>query len=223
VFNRTYSDALEVLRMAGAKACIAVDGDWYEGRTRAKATNFGYIYGMHYKKFIEQCEKDYGWSPAVTEAKSSRAAYFLLYFGLEPWHRKTKKLARLNGHVRCLTGRLRRLPGIRAKDRMIRSEAERQAVNSGVQSMIGDYKTMCLVEIHQTFSRTQLRLVGEHHDSVLTIVKDEHLDEVVPKMLKIAERPKLMDTFKINLDVPMEGEAELGRWGAGEKYIAHAA
>ena len=216
----TYSDALEVIRMAGAKACTAVDGDWYEGRTRAKAINFGYIYGMQYKKFIEQSEKDYGWSPSVTEAKSSRAAYFMLYASLEAWHRKVKKLARLNGHVRCLTGRLRRLPGIRAKDRMIRSEAERQAVNSGVQAMIGDYKAMVLIEVHQTFPRTQLRLVGEHHDAVLQIVKNEHLDEVVPKMLKIAERPKLMDTFKINLDVPMEGEAELGRWGAGEKYAA---
>jgi hypothetical protein len=37
-------------------------------------------------------------------------------------------------------------------------------------------------------------------------------------MLKIAARPKLMDTFKINLSVPMEGEAELGAWGKGVKY-----
>jgi DNA polymerase-1 len=216
----TYSVALDMMLSEGPGMCIKMEPRWYEGRTRAKAINFGYIYGMQYKKFIEQSEKDYGWSPSVTEAKSSRAAYFLLYASLEAWHRKVKKLARLNGHVRCLTGRLRRLPGIRAKDRMIRSEAERQAVNSGVQAMIGDYKVMCLIEIHQTFPRSKLRLVGEHHDSVLQIVKNEHLDEVVPKMLKIAERPKLMDTFKITLDVPMEGEAELGRWGAGEKYAA---
>ena len=86
--------------------------------------------------------------------------------------------------------------------------------------MIGDAKAMLLVQIHQTISRDKCRLVGEHHDSVLTIVKTEHLGEVVPKMLKIAERPALMDTFKIKLDVPMCGEAELGPWGRGTKYAA---
>ena len=213
-----YSDALEVIRFAGAKACTSVDKDWYEGRTRAKAINFGYIYGMRENKFIEQAEKDYGWKPTVQEAKSGRKAYFSLYSRLEDWHYRTKKLARLNGHVRVLTGRLRRLPGIQAKDRMVRSEAERQAVNSGVQGFIGDYKAMVLVEIHQAFPRNKCRLVGEHHDAVLTVVKNEHLDEVVPQMLDMAQRPKLMDTFKITLDVPMEGEAELGSWGKGKKY-----
>ena len=198
-----------------------MDPDWYEGRTRAKAVNFGFIYGMHENKFIEQAEKDYGWTPSKTEAKSSREAYFQLYSMLEPWHTKTKRLARLNGHVRVLTGRLRRLPGIQARDRQVKSEAERQAVNSPVQGLIGDYKAMCLVEIHQTFPRSQCRLVGEHHDAVLCIVKDEHVDEVVPKMLQIAEHPALLDTFKINLSVPMEGEAELGNWGKGKKYERH--
>jgi DNA polymerase-1 len=213
-----YSDALTILWDAGPQACTKVEPRWYEARTRAKATNFGYLYGMHENKFIEQAKKDYGWEPSMQEAKSSRNAYFTLYSRLEEWHRKTKKLARLNGHVRCLTGRLRRLPGIQAKDRKVKSAAERQAINSGVQAMIGDYKVMVLIEIHQTFSRDKCRLVGEHHDSVLPIVKDEYINEVVPKMLKIAERPKLMDTFKINLSVPMEGEAELGPWGKGTKY-----
>lgn len=154
----------------------------------------------------------------MAEAKNARRAYFRLYSRLEDWHKKTKRLARTNGHVRCLTGRLRRLPGIQAKDKGVRMENERQAVNSGVQAMIGDYKAMLLIQIHQTFPRNKVRLVGEHHDSVLTIVKDEYIDECVPKMLKMATRPKLMETFKIKLNVPMEGEAELGPWGKGEKY-----
>jgi DNA polymerase-1 len=214
----SYSVALDMMLSEGPGMCMKMVPRWYEGRTRAKAMNFGYLYGMREPKFIEQAKKDYGWEPSMTEAKSSRNAYFTLYSRLEEWHRKTKKLARLNGYVRCLTGRLRRLPGIHAKDRKVKSEAERQAVNSGVQAMIGDYKAMVLIEVHQTISRDKCRLVGEHHDSVLTIVKDEHIDEVVPKMLRIAERPKLMDTFKINLSVPMEGEAELGPWGKGTHY-----
>ena len=218
----SYSECLDIMLKAGSKKCIEIEPRWYEARTRAKAVNFGFIYGMYEKKFIQQAKKDYGWEPSMQEAKNSRHAYFRLYSQLSDWHKKTKRLARANGHVRCLTGRLRRLPGIHAKDKMVRMEAERQAINSGVQAMIGDYKVMLLIEIHQTFSRKKVRLVGEHHDAVLTLVKNEHIDECVPKMLKMAERPALMDTFKIRLSVPMEGEAELGPWGKGEKYSAAA-
>jgi DNA polymerase-1 len=214
----SYSDCLDIMLEAGPKACIKAEPKWYDGRTRAKAVNFGFIYGMYPKKFIEQAKKDYGWEPTMAEAKNARRAYFRLYSRLDDWHHKTKRLARTNGHVRCLTGRLRRLPGIHAKDKHVRMEAERQAVNSGVQAMIGDYKAMILIQIHQTFPRNKVRLVGEHHDSVLTIVKNEYIDECVPKMLKMAKRPKLMKTFKIKLSVPMEGEAELGPWGKGVKY-----
>jgi DNA polymerase I-like protein with 3'-5' exonuclease and polymerase domains len=218
--NPSYSDAVQVMLFAGPGPCIKINGQWYEARTRSKATNFGYIYGMREAKYVEMAKKDYGWEPTMAEAKQNRNAYFALYAQLEAWHKKVRKLARLNGHVRALTGRLRRLPGIHAKDRIVRAEAERQAVNSGVQAMIGDYKAMILVEVAQSFDRSQVRIVGEHHDAVLTLVKDEYVDDCVPVMLKIAARPALMDTFKIKLSVPMEGEAELGPWGKGTKYAA---
>ncbi len=214
----TYSKCLAIMMEAGPKKCIKVEPKWYEGRTRAKAINFGFIYGMYENKFIQQATTDYGWTPTMQEAKNARAAYFRLYGRLSGWHKRTKRLAKTDGHIRCLTGRLRRLPGIQAKDKWIRMENERQAVNSPVQGLIGDYKAMVLIEIHETFRRNQVRLVGEHHDAALTIVRNDAIDECVPKMLKIAEQPKLLKTFKINLTVPMEGEAELGPWGKGVKY-----
>lgn len=218
--NMRYDDALQITLKAGHKRCTAIEPKWYEGRTRSKCVNFGFIYGMWENKFIEQAKKDYNWEPTISEAKQVRAAYFQLYNSLEDWHRKTKKLARLSGNVRCLTGRLRRLPGIQSKDKHIRSEAERQAINSGIQGFIGDYKAMILVEIHETIPKSQVRLLGEHHDAVLGKIHNDHIDEVCPKMLQMVVRPRLMDTFKINLSVPMEGEIELGPWGNGVKYAA---
>ena len=217
----SYSECLDIMMEAGPKKCTAIEPTWYEGRTRAKAVNFGFIYGMYEKKFIEQATADYGWTPTMQEAKNSRAAYFRLYSNLADWHKRTKRLAKADGHIRCLSGRLRRLPGIHAKDKLVRMENERQAVNSPVQGLIGDYKAMVLVEIHQSFKRNQVRLVGEHHDAVLCIVRNDAIDECVPKMLAIAENPALLKTFKIKLTVPMEGEAELGPWGKGEKYVHH--
>ena len=216
----SYSRSLEILMEAGPKKCIAVEPNWYEGRTRAKATNFGFLFGMFPKRFIEQATKDYGWTPTLQEATNARKAYFRLYSRLAGWHTRTKRLVKVDGFIRCLTGRKRRLPGIHAQDKWTRMENERQSINAPVQSMIGDYKLMVLIEIHETFSRSKCRVVGEHHDAVLAIIKDEHIDEIVPAMLKIAEHPALMDTFKIKLDVPMVGEAELGSWGAGEKWAA---
>jgi len=220
VSQMTYSDAVEIMLMAGPDACKAIHAEWREARYRSKAVNFGFIYGMYENTFITQTKKDYNWEPTKAEAKQARRGYFTLYAQLEGWHKRVKKIARLDGFVRCLTGRVRRLPGIKAKDRIVRAEAERQAVNSPVQGFIGDYKAMILIEMHQTFDRSQLRLVGEHHDAVLSIVKKGCEDEVVPKVLEIIKRPKLMQTFKINLSVPMKGDAELGPWGKGRKYAA---
>jgi DNA polymerase-1 len=219
-YPNSYSDAIDTLLTAGPGNCIDIEPRWYDGRYRSKATNFGYIYGMREKKYVEQCKKDYGFEPTMAEATQARKAYFALYSQLEAWHRKVKKLARLSGTVRTLTGRIRRLPGIQVHDRVVRAEAERQAVNAPVQGFIGDYKVMILIEVHRTFPRNKLRIVGEHHDALLIIVKDEWIDECVPKVLDIIRRPKLMDTFKIKLRVPMEGEAELGPWGKGAKYAA---
>ena len=216
--SSNYSHAVDIMLAAGPDDCIKVEPRWYDGRYRSKATNFGYLFGMREKRYIEQAKKDYGFEPTMAEATQARKAYFSLYSQLEAWHRKVKKLARLSGYTRTLTGRLRRLPGIQSKDNVVRAEAERQAINAPVQGFIGDYKIMCLVEAHRTFPRHKLKIVGEHHDALLMIVNDSYISECVPKVLDIIKHPKLMDTFKIKLNVPMTGEAELGPWGRGTKY-----
>jgi DNA polymerase-1 len=203
---------------AGHEACISIDKRWKEGRKKAKAINFGFLFGMYEKKFIETCKLKYGFEPTFEEAKRFRAAYFALYRGLTPWHRNQKNLVHLNGYARNLAGRMRRLPGIHSSDKMLRMECERQAINSPVQGFIGDYKAMCLVEIHETLPRDRLRIVGEHHDAILMIVRNDSIDEMCPKIERIMKHPRLLDTFKIELTVPMEAELELGPWGAGKPW-----
>ncbi len=53
-------------------------------------------------------------------------------------------------------------------------EAERQAINSPIQGFIGDYKAAVMVEIHEEVDRSKFRLVGEHHDAVLGIVRTKY-------------------------------------------------
>lgn len=213
-------EACRVLLEHGHEAAIARWKGWKEGRKRAKAINFGFIYGMREPKFIETCKEKYDWEPTPEEATAIRDAYFNLYSALLRWHDSTRRLVHLNGYVRNLAGRKRRLETIRSADRALVAEAERQAINSPIQGYIGDHKAMALVEIHETFDReTELRVVGEHHDAILMWVRSDRKADVLPRVEKIMARPRLVDELKVSLTVPIVGELEVGPWGAGKTWI----
>lgn len=214
----SFGEALDILEEMGPDLAIELCGDWKEARKKTKAVNFGFVYGMFEKKFIETAKIKYGWEPSLAEATQARAAYFSLYYGVKEWHSRQKRLCKTHGFVRCLSGRVRRLPGIHSRDRGIKLEAERQAINSPVQGFIGDYKAMVMVEVHETIDRSKLRIVGEHHDAILMIVKKGYEDDVLPQVLGIMRKPSLLKTLNINLHVPMLGEIELGPWGKGVEY-----
>lgn len=213
------TEALEIIFEAGHDKCISIWKGWKEARKRAKAVNFGFLYGMREPKFIETCKLKYGFEPTMNEAERSRNAFFHLYNRLTDWHKKQIRLVHLSSYVRNLSGRMRRLPGIASSDRSISSEAERQAINSPVQGYIGDHKAMAVVEIHETFDRdTELRVVGEVHDSILMWVRPSKIDSLLPRVADIMRRPRFVREMKINLPVPLESEFEVGPWGDGETW-----
>jgi len=173
---------------------------------------------MFEDKFIELAKTDYEWEPSWDEAHSMREGFFELYSGLPKWHDKEKKIVRNNGFARILSGRRRRLPAIYSKEKWIRAEAERQAVNIRVQGFIGDYKSMALVEADDRLNPHEAKLVGEHHDALLGIVRKDCHDVVLPVVRQIMKAPALLRAFNIKLDIPMNSDIEIGRWGAGIRY-----
>jgi DNA polymerase-1 len=212
------TDAIEILGKTGHTNAIAVWKGWKEARKKAKAINFGFVFGMYENKFIQQAKTKYDWDCTFEEAKDFRSAYFELYRGIPPWHDRQRALVRSDGYVRNLFGRLRRLPGIYSTDKELRMECERQAINSPVQGTIGDWKAAALIEIEETIPKDSLRIVGEHHDALLMIFRDESRDSVLPQVRAIMRRPRLLDVFKVKTVVPMESEIEIGPWGAGKTY-----
>ncbi len=214
----TLSEAVKILTEYGHEAAIQVWKGWKEARKKAKAINFGFIYGMYEKKFIENAKLKYDWDCTWEEAHDFRTAYFELYQGIPRWHDRQKSLVKIDGYVTNLFGRMRRLPGIHASDKMARMEAERQAINSPVQGTIGDWKAAAMVEIDETIDVDKLQIVGEHHDALLMIVRNGCERQVLPKVRGIMRHPTLLDTFKIKMRVPMDSEIEIGPWGAGKKW-----
>ena len=198
---------------------MTTDEPTKEQRKAAKGVNFGYVYGMWWVKFKKYAKEKYGVTLTDSEAKSFREAYFAKYFTLLHWHDRVKDIVREQGYVEYLSGRLRRLPGVFSTDKLVRQEAERQAVNSPIQGFgSGDLKVMAMLEIDETFEEDVIQMKGEVHDSILMWIKKEHLEEAVPKVKHIMENPKLFKTFGITLDVPLIADVEVGPWGKGIKY-----
>ena len=190
-----------------------------EERKTAKAVNFGLLYGMGWPKLVINARDNYGVDMTDEQAQQFRKRYFETYSALLPWHERQRRVVRAFGEVSSLSGRVRRLPGVNSSDKGVRAEAERQSINSPVQGFgSGDLKVMAMVEIHETFSSSSVRIKGEVHDSILMWVRTDKLNKLLPQVKKIMESPKLLTDFKINMTVPIIADFEVGPWGEGVSW-----
>jgi DNA polymerase-1 len=182
---------------------------------------------MWWKKFKIYARDNYGVNVTDEEAQASRVAFFDLYGDLPEWHRRQKRYARRHGYVVSMSGRKRRLPAAKlAGDdpytKAIRQEAERQAVNSPVQSFANEINLMAAIQLRKEFPRRVLRIVGTVHDAILMEVRNDWVERVYKRTLEIMQRPALFDDFDIELEVPIMAEAKIGPWADGislEKWL----
>jgi DNA polymerase-1 len=217
----TFPEAIELVHRLGEydpEKAVRINKNWKEGRKKAKGINFGFCFDQSPQGFIAYAKTKYGFEPTLQESTAFHAAYFNLYRSLSAWHDRQRKLARADGFVRCMSGRKRRLPGIYSSDRSVVAECERQAINSPIQGFVGDYKAMILVELNNSFSRDQLRIVGEVHDAILMWIKNECVRALTPQVHQIAEHPKLARECGLDFPIPMAVDIELGRWGGGTRW-----
>ena len=220
----SYDKAIKLMLKAGPDRCIEIKPDWKELRKKAKAVNFGYLFGMWWRKFKIYARDNYGVDVTDKQAQESRQNFFGLYPEFGPWHDKQKRIARSQGFVQSFSGRKRRLPDALANgDTPSRRRAERQSINSPVQSFANELNLMALIQLDKEFGRDKVRLCGTVHDSIILIAKREHVPEVYNRILEIMRGPKLMKKFGIKFKVPLEGEAKIGPWGKGvslEKWLS---
>lgn len=189
-------------------------------RKKAKAVNFGFIYGMGAPKFQDYARDKYGMDFTLNQCKAFRTRYFEKYADLPKWHEKQRKIARAFGQVRTYTGRIRHLPEIHSSDKGKRAEAERQSINSPVQGFAAEVTLMGAIEVSKRFSwEDEVRVVGTVHDAILMYIKEEKLHDLAPQIAEAMEHPSLFDKFKLDLPVPLKAELKAGPWGKGEDII----
>lgn len=218
-----YAKAIKLMLKAGPDRCIEIEPAWKELRKKAKAVNFGYLYGMWWKKFKIYARDNYGVNVTDDQAQDSRENFFSLYPELTSWHNRQKRLSSVQGYVTSLSGRRRRLPAAtHDEDTPKRREAQRQAINSPVQSFANELNLMVAIQLTEEYGTDIVRLCGTVHDAILFIVKREYVEEVYHRILEMMKAPRLLKKFGIKMRVPIAGEAKIGPWGKGvslEKWL----
>lgn len=191
-----------------------------EERKRAKPVSFGYIYGMGAPKFVTYAFDNYGVETTLADAKKDRAGFFEDYPALLPWHERQRRLARKYHRVSSPIGRVRHLSDILSSDEKVRGEAERQAINSPVQSFASDLMLTGLITLHKRMDPQKARIIGTVHDSILFEVKDEYLKDYLPSIKETMEDMSLVKKkFGTEVGVPVVVDIETGtHWGEGTEW-----
>jgi DNA polymerase-1 len=184
-----------------------------EERNRAKAVNFGFLYGMGAKGFIDYAYNSYDAIFTLKEAQHYRELFFIKYPGLLPWHEKQRELARALGGVANKFGRFRKLPDIYSNDFKKRGSAERISINTPVQGTGSDILLCSAIQIDKELGKQGLSIVGSVHDSILGEFYEEDVEWMVPEIKRIMAHPKLMDEFGVTLKVKLDCDVGVGKWG----------
>jgi DNA polymerase-1 len=186
-------------RTAAEVLGIAQEQVGAEQRARAKAINFGIIYGSSAFGIANQL------GIATGEAQEFIDAYFARYPGVLSFMEETKARARKDGCVRTLLGRRRFLPDLASRNRVLREAAERMAVNTVIQGTAADLikKAMVAVDADLRSAGLAARMILQVHDELVFEAPPselERLRELVVRRMETA----------LELRVPLVAQTGVG-------------
>ena len=189
-------------------------------RTKAKAVNFGFLYGMGAGSFRDYARDGYGVELSEGEAAEYRKRFFELYAHLPEWHQRVKNEASRKGYVTTLFGRIRYLDGITYWSGSRKTAALRQAVNTVVQSVASDMMVLSLGLINRLIVNNykyDTKIIATVHDSVLLEIRKDRAEAVARKAKYIMEHLPLKH-FGVTMNVPIKTGLAMGeRWGEMEE------
>jgi uracil-DNA glycosylase family 4 len=182
-----------------------------------KPVNFGFLYGMGWRKFIQTAFNNYGSIFTEADARAARETYFRLYPKLLPWHQRQRRLVNEYGRVQSPLGRIRHLPDIYSPEQGVRAEAERQAINSPVQGFASDMAVLSMIHINDEFKQKNIpaRCLGLVHDAINYEVRDDALGIALPIIKNTMEDMSLVrKKFGVMIDLPIIADVAVGQhWG----------
>ncbi|HAU31913.1 MAG: DNA polymerase [Desulfotomaculum sp. 46_296] len=158
-------------------------------RSRAKAVNFGIIYGI----------SDYGLARNTNisrqEAKQYIKNYFERYSGVQDYIKRTIEEARSKGYASTIMNRRRYLPDLFSSNRTVRNFGERTAVNTPIQGSAADLIKLAMIRIHRELKkrRLQTKMILQVHDELIFDVPVEEMKEVRELVKEYMENSLVLD------------------------------
>jgi DNA polymerase-1 len=147
-----------------------------EQRYRAKTVNFSIIYGAGSTNLSRQLEIP------RSEAKGLIDQYFRQYSGLKKYMEEVVQSAREKGYVTTILGRRRQLRDINSRNGIIRSNAERMAINTPIQGSAADMIKVAMIRIHEELKTQKLhsKMILQVHDELVFDARKDELDRLKP-------------------------------------------
>ncbi len=172
-------------------------------RRRAKAINFGIIYGISAFGLARNL------GIARGDAQAYIDAYFERYPGIRDYMNETIAFAAETGYVETLFGRRIYLSGICDKNQAVRNAAERQAINAPIQGAAADIIKRAMVRMPPALTRKKLaaQMLLQVHDELLFEVPDAEVDATIAVARKVMEGAAAP---AVNLAVPLVADAGVG-------------
>ncbi len=163
-----------------------------EIRSRAKAINFGIIYGMGAQRLARET------GMKTKEASEFIDQYFVTFPGVKDWLDRTRTQAEIDGAVTTLTGRRRKVENIDSGDNRLRAAAMNVAVNTPIQGTAADLMKIAMVKMHRALESEapNVRMLLQVHDELVFEVPDAEI-EATSALVKTTMESAL------ELDVPL--------------------
>lgn len=179
-----FNTGLDIHKMTASRVLgVPMDEVTSTDRSRAKAVNFGVIYGM----------SGFGLSDELNISRKEAEKYISDYFEK---HGKVKeyldrqiKNAKATGYSETILGRKRAIPEIAASNFMVRQLGERLAMNSPIQGTAADIIKLAMIDVYNELKlkHPDSRLILQVHDELIIETKDEELEEVKELLIRNME------------------------------------
>lgn len=199
--KQAFADGIDIHAMTASEMFgVPVEGMPSEVRRRAKAINFGIIYGISAFGLANQL------SIPREEAGQYIRTYFERFPGIKDYMEATKAFAREHGYVETIFGRRAHYPDIRASNPQVRAFNERAAINAPIQGSAADVIRRAMIRMEKTLDEEKLaaRMLLQVHDELIFEVPESEVEKTIPVVRHVMENAAMP---AVPLSVPLQVDA----------------
>ncbi|WP_077962840.1 DNA polymerase I [Ensifer adhaerens] len=199
--RQAFADGVDIHAMTASEMFgVPVEGMPGEIRRRAKAINFGIIYGISAFGLANQL------SIERSEASDYIKRYFERFPGIRDYMEGTKAYAREHGYVETIFGRRAHYPDIRSSIPSHRAFNERAAINAPIQGSAADIIRRAMVKMEPALAEAKLsaRMLLQVHDELIFEVEDAEVEKTIPVVVSVMENAAMP---ALDMRVPLKVDA----------------